>query len=402
MGTSFMDRLGDSYFRWIGDIFLFLYLFLNKKFLIFINPWFIFFLFIYLAWCLLTTSWSEVPFLSFVKSSSFIFNVIVMLSIGSLWVFKFGYKCSLNWLFFVLVATLLSGMLGEGTNNLTKIDSGVIDLYSGLTGSANQMGFLSGITASFVLLKLYFNKENKLMFSSWFIIFIVLLYYLLGTYSRSAMAIFICAAGFFFISLPLSKKILIGVTSFFCLLLFLVMTPANYLENLFFMHIVKFGGVADSATSMTNQMLSSRALVWQKSYQQALKGGLVGGGFAVTIGEDDFSKKHIASGAEYGREKGNAQYAIMEETGVLGLVLYSIILITFFSCVIPYYLQLKGSNRVVMGVVLGLIIGLLVESIVEAWWDSAAAPEMILFWLLVGVTFGMTHLQKRKLCESKI
>lgn len=180
---------------------------------------------------------------------------------------------------------------------------------------------------------------------------------------------------------------------FFGISLMLLMLPASYLKTEVTAHIVKFNG--DIIDPNAPLVFQSRSLVWKKSIEQAKKGGIVGGGFAVTIGDKNFSINNL-SGVGYGREKGNSQFEIMEETGIIGLILYGLILISFFVHVIPYYRRITGHDKVAMGLALGAIVGLLVESIVEGWWDSAAGPEVICFWTLVGSVYGMIYLQKKR------
>ena len=182
--------------------------------------------------------------------------------------------------------------------------------------------------------------------------------------------------------------------SFFFIMLVLIMTPMSYLENMIADHVVKSSTFMKDSNS--GGVLQSRDQVWKQSIKQAEKGGIMGGGFSATIGDNDFSGTYLSNGS-YGREKGNSQLAIMEETGIIGLILYAIILIYFFTHAIPYYLRLRGFDRVAMGSVLGAIVGLLMESIVEGWWDSAAGPELVCFWTFVGVAYGMIYLEKRKL-----
>ena len=50
IGTSFLDAISATDLRWLFDIFLFFYLFLNKKFLLAIHPLFSLLLIIYLSW----------------------------------------------------------------------------------------------------------------------------------------------------------------------------------------------------------------------------------------------------------------------------------------------------------------------------------------------------------------
>lgn len=393
LGTSFVAEAGGAKLRWIFDIALFLYLLVNKKILTYINPTWMMLVFFYFTWCISTTLWSEIPILSFSKSALFSFDAIVMLSAGSLWVVKYGYIRSMDWLLFVLLVMLISGFSG-GASAGSFDNFGSFRAYSALDWNPNDFGFLTAIVTPFIFLKLYQYKKDRLIFLAWFAVLLADFHFLCATYARSCMAIFLCVFSFFIVSLSLSKKILITFSFFACLAIFLVMMPVSYLENVIAFHILKPGSVVIDPKS--SELLQTRSLVWKESLHQAMKGGFMGGGFSVTIGDKDFSMKEL-SGYGYGREKGNAPLAVMEETGFIGFALSALVLIFFFIYAIPHYLRLKDLDRVAMGLTLGAITGLIMESLVEAWWDSAAGPELICFWTFVGCAYGMVYLRKKKL-----
>lgn len=390
LGTRFVDALGSSDLRWVCMSFLFLYLLLNKYLLKYINYSYAALLLIYLGWCISTTLWSEVPILSFSKSTAFFLNVITMISAGSLWVIKYGYERSFSWIFFVLIVFLLSGCGGGGVT-IGGTDGSIAE-YAGLSGNPNGFGFLAAVISPFVVWKLYQYKKNKIQRLIWLMLVAIDIYFLFRSYSRSSIVILSCVLCFFCLSLPVSKKITMVILLFFSLLITLVMTPMSYLESIILPHIIKRSYAVSNITS--EDILNSRSHKWAKSYQQAMKGGLTGGGFAVTIGDKDFTDKNL-SGAGYGREKGNSQFAIMEETGIIGLVFYVALLIVFFTISMPYFFHLQGSKKVALGLALGAILGLLMESIVEGWWDSAAGAEVICFWTFVGMVYGMIYLEKK-------
>lgn len=392
VGTSFIDAIHATVLRWIFDFILFLYLFLNKKLLLCLKDWQKILLFSYLIWCVSTTAWSEVPILSFTKSIVFASNVIIMISAGSFWVIKYGFKRSFDWLALLLIVVLFSGFLGSAHTGSAS------NWYTGSEKNANAFGFLVAIVSPLIFWKLYLHKTHKLMLFGWLFIMLVDVRFLFISYSRSSIAIFMCTLAFFVISLPFSKKILLTLLSFFCIIILLIMTPVSYLESIITNHIVKSYGQV--STIDTKDVFHSRNSVWKKSMEQAKKGGVMGGGFAVTIGDKNISSTQLINGAagrvRYGREKGNSQFEIMEETGIVGLILYALILISFFAYVIPYYLRFKGPEKVAMGLSFGVITGLLLESIVEGWWDSSAGPELICFWTLVGIVYGMIYLRKKQ------
>ena len=389
MGTSFINTMNGVDLRWACLFCLFLYLFFKRKFLIYLNWWHIFLLLTYLIWCISTTLWSEVPLLSFIKSTVFAIDIIIFISAGGFWVIKMNPRDYFNWLSLILLVGLVSGLLGSSVDQTESLN-----LYQGMTSNANTFGYFFAIAAPFIFWNLCKIKKTKLIVIFWVIILILDIHFLMATYARSCIVIFVCVLSFFIMSFPVSKKILIASGIFFFIAIITVMIPGNYLEAEIAQHINK-GELGSNQLSL-NRILSSRDKIWQKSYQHALKGGVFGGGFAVTIGDTHFFTSEI-SGAGYGREKGNSQFAIMEETGIIGLLFYFALLICFFSYTLPYYFRFKGEKKIIMGLILGSMTGLLLESISEAWWDSAAGPEVICFWTFAGMAYGMVYLEKRRI-----
>lgn len=381
-GTQFIDLTRITTFRWAFLFILFFYLLLNKKILIYLKPTHIGLLFFYFMWCVSTSAWSEVPWMSFQKSIVFSITITTFISAGSLWVVRFGYERGLYWLFFVFVMVLISALFGG------KVSDNIHVFYFGLSGSPNNFGFLTAVVTPLIIWQSYRAKENKRLFLIWIFFLILDIYFLLSSYSRSSISTALCVLLFFSLSLSLSKKIIFFLCSFLILFIALLLMPIQYFEKAIFAHVVKY--------SANNQILISRTSVWQKSYQQALKGGIIGGGFGATIGDKKFFSHGLrASNGDYGREKGNSQFAIVEETGIVGLMFFLTILVLFYNYAIPCYRRLIGHNKVLMGLLLGVISGLLLESLVEAWWDSLG-PEVICFWTFVGIVIGIVFLEKNK------
>jgi O-antigen ligase len=137
-------------------------------------------------------------------------------------------------------------------------------------------------------------------------------------------------------------------------------------------------------------VLFTREKVWSDSYKQAEKGGWFGGGYGVTIGElGEFDGGLDSYG--YGREKGNSQLAIVEETGLIGLGLYVVSLLVLFTRLLRTFLRSPpGSFRAMMGITIGGVAGMLLGSAFEAWWVAPGSPESVYFWTLAGVALGLT------------
>jgi len=98
------------------------------------------------------------------------------------------------------------------------------------------------------------------------------------------------------------------------------------------------------------------------------------------------------SALSYGREKGNSQLAIVEETGLVGLGLYGILLITLFTPLISAHLREKSRDgKVILGLITGALAGLTLESVFEAWWVAPGSAESAYFWSLAGVGLGIAR-----------
>ena len=137
-------------------------------------------------------------------------------------------------------------------------------------------------------------------------------------------------------------------------------------------------------------ILFSRQKVWEKSYENAQEGGWCGAGYGVTVGETRFVAGFTAVG--YGREKGNTQLAIVEETGVVGLGLYLILLLTLFTPLVSAHIREKTSDiKVALGIITGCLAGLTMMSVFEAWWVGPGSVKSVYFWGLAGVGIGLAE-----------
>jgi O-antigen ligase len=141
-------------------------------------------------------------------------------------------------------------------------------------------------------------------------------------------------------------------------------------------------------------ILFSRERVWDKSYENAIAGGWFGAGYGVTIGNTVFEGGLTAE--TYGREKGNTELAIVEETGMVGLMLYVILLLTLFTPLVSAHIGEKDRDaKVVLGLITGGLCGITVTSLFEAWWVAPGSPESVFFWGLAGVGLCLAEKSRR-------
>lgn len=131
------------------------------------------------------------------------------------------------------------------------------------------------------------------------------------------------------------------------------------------------------------EIFFSRQKPWQESYKAAMKAGLLGVGYGVSAGHNDYDVGLTAN--EYGREKGNTQLAVWEEIGLVGLGLYILLL---FGICWELVKWLRATNdhelKAMLAIGLGMVLGLTAESAFEAWWVAPGSIQSAGFWAIVG------------------
>jgi len=206
------------------------------------------------------------------------------------------------------------------------------------------------------------------------------------TASRAALLVTIIECLFFLTSLNLKKQAM--AAAFGGLVVFAAASVVPTLQENIYERLVLKGTVDESGA-----IFISRQDVWNESFEQALKGGIVGGGYGITIGDLDLENTiSVSSAVNYGREKGNTQLAVWEELGAIGLGLYVWLIVALG---IDLWRGLRKTKelqkRIELSLVTGAVFGFIVHSIFEAWWVAPGAPESAFFWGMIGVARGMTR-----------
>ena len=130
---------------------------------------------------------------------------------------------------------------------------------------------------------------------------------------------------------------------------------------------------------------------WQNTYEGAYQGGWIGVGYGVAYGVTEFNLTSQLTASTYGREKSNAPLAVIEETGVIGFILYIALLLSLSKQSFMLYrmTQKNSHERILILIVSGELLGMVVHSFFEDWWSSPGSPIAIYFWSLVGVLQGL-------------
>ncbi len=378
---TFLHILGNARF-FVLLTFLFIFI-IKKKVLRLFDVQFAFVLFVYLFWCFLTSFWSDIPLLSFMKSGFFIVTVVTLYCVGADWGKINSREKALDYLWMFALITLMTGFLGKiiGDPNQTNIHatSNLIE-YQGFSGGSNMFGSMMGMSFPFLLWKMYsawLKKANRVV---WTFLGISCLYFLILSVSRSAILMVLVTGLLFIFGLKLSKKIILLCISGFIVLSIITVNPSS------FFNMISVTNAYIYKSDKTN-LFQSRLSVWQSSYDAALEGGWFGLGSGIAFGKTDFNFDHGLTTSSYGREKGNSQLAIIEETGIVGFILFSVLLLVVFFRLLKLYIYSNNSEqRILLSIVSGALLGMLAESVFEGWWSAPGAAETMYFWLLVGVS----------------
>lgn len=337
---------------------------------------------VFAVWGSASTLWSEIWQLSLLKSGANFLVIFAGISGGALWVRTHPPNQFLSFLVPLFVITALSGIFGAYSSEAI-LDSGSAVMYQGLVAGPNMFGSMVAMCSPFLILQVTKERKKFEVTMSWAFVAAVFAVFLVLSRSRSAALVVLCyLAGVIWCISPRRRfqVVIIGVW------------------------LVSFGLVASTdlgrsltafiyKTKETNVgIFSTRTSVWNESLELAQKGGLLGGGYGVTIGDSRFrTGLSELTAIGYGREKGNSQLAIMEELGYVGLGIYALLLLSLLTCIQGAY-RAAGSREAkkAVGLMGGGIIGQTLQSIFEAWWVAPGSPECMFFWVSVGVLVGLS------------
>lgn len=337
------------------------------------------------GWALLTSFWSGLPHLTILKSVALGLTAVSFMAGGRHWVRSGRSEDALAFLLPVVGLGLLAVIVARGADT-ASYQLGTIVVFQGLTSNPNTLGLLLVLGVPYLLWKVHSGRNQKRVLWVWVILLGLAVTGLLWTHSRAAILTgllmiwgyaFTCGAG---------RKLTLAITTLLVLLITVIAAP-QVIDAIEKRYVFKGADVEAG-------VLATRRDVWSESLDYARRGSLFGGGYGVTLGDEGFAGGWSAVG--YGREKGNSQLAIWEETGLVGLTLYGLQIVCLLW-VLKRGIQ-GAPNRdikVLMGIVAGSLVGLVAHSVFEAWWTSPGSPEAVAFWSLAGVYTGLIAKRSR-------
>lgn len=341
-------------------------------------------LLVYLLWCFLTALWSDVQTLSILKALAFMVVVTAFLAGGQAWVNRLQPQNPLFFLLPVLVAALFSSLSSRAAS--VTLGSG-ITIYQGLAGNPNYFGLMCAAALPLPVYRSYLawrRGSGGAQTFFWVGVTFAIALLLWRSGSRASLLCALMVLGAFALVVTAGRRAAAVVLLVFAIGAVSVTAPE--IEAGVYQRVVV-------KNSRGNDAFFSRRAPWEKTYDAATQGGFFGLGYGVSAGFSNYSFGLTSN--TYGREKGNAQLAIWEETGLVGLALYAIFLGVLYYELLGGLLRTRDvEQRLQFALVVGLITGLLGQSVFEAWWTSPGSMESAIFWSAVGAATALSHRQR--------
>lgn len=334
---------------------------------------------LYVSWCLLTYTWSLVPSLSLLKVAALGVVILAFLLAGHDWVRRHSVSESLSFTWPYVAVSLAAAILGR-----VQVQwSGDVMLYQGAAANPNMLGSMMASSTPVLIWYLYrdwCNNKRRLLWGALLAACIVALYL---TISRSSYLVLPCIVAGFLLAQRIRRRITLAVAVTIIGGLTVLVAP-DLTESFVNRNIYKYANEQQG-------IFYTREQPWEDSYGAATEGAWVGLGYGVSASEHNFIVGLTTVG--YGREKGNAQLAIVEETGIVGLILYAALLFALFRELMGAFRACRmAEHRIVMGLFIGTLAGMLFQSVFEAWWVAPGAPEFAYFWAIAGTALGTARL----------
>ena len=333
------------------------------------------------VWCLLTAFWSDEPSLTISKSLAMGLTALTLASAGMAWARMSGPRHLFSPLIGHALVALAVVVLGLPSDKAFDIPTEGMALYQGAVTGSNLLGIIQAMAIPFLAWRLYVDRRN------WPLACLIALLLALTTIlcvlsgSRGAMIALLLSLLGFTLAFGVFRFVLILAVGATVSLAVLVASPSvnDAVRRIIY-----------KARETDQSLFYTRESTWEESWTMAKRGGAVGAGFGVSIGSETVDVGLTAVG--YGREKGNSQLAVLEEIGIVGLIIYGAMLLALFIPLVRTMARTwDGGRRIACGLALGALLGILSQSVFEAWFVAPGAPESSFFWTLSGLALGLVE-----------
>lgn len=325
-------------------------------------------------WSMLTSFWSSYPKDSFIRSFFYLISSLSIILGGFCWAKyfnrkDFGFMLPLNIL--LLTASLFSLMSRIPFDYWAGYGFGLKSFW----GHQNTLASLIIFTIPGIFILPLKNKKIKLIIT--FILFVLNIYILILTHSRTSLAVLLSSIIFY--------AILIKNLKFFgvVMLLYICITILYFTNNDF--HSIFNNYLFKTESSLLDRKKSTIL----PSYEAAGHGKLKGLGFGVSdstvLQNLHLNLTYHFEGTRLVREKTVSIFALIEETGWIGLILYFIFIgYLFYLSFITYW---KNKDWV-SALMICVLVGMCIHAQLEGWWLGVGSVQFPLFMGVAGIAVG--------------
>jgi len=348
-------------------------------------------------WFLLTSLWSSYPEVSALRALYFILISTGCMSAGILWqrysgkgIFDFLLPANI----FVVLLCLFSVIINIPSDSWT---GGHGKGFIGFFGHQNLLASVILFTLPGVIFKLHSkagvnsnqssvnrnhnSNTNYFLLTTHYLLLTANLLLLTLTYSRSAI-----------------------LSLIFGMIVFLILTKSWKIISYSFIIAAVFTFIIYFTPSLNQladkiikkdfpEVYSSRIWMWEPSYRAALEGGLIGLGYGIShpeIRSGEYSDRF--ENGRLIREKGNSSLALVEEAGLIGLILFLIPIFYILLRVISGKVSLLATNYSLLTAALAAF---LLHSQFEAWWVGVGSVQLPLFFIYTGLLTGYQQIKSQ-------
>lgn len=355
-------------------------------------------------WFLLTSLWSSYPEVSAARTLYFILISTGCISAGILWIRYFG-KSTFDFLLptniFIVLLSLFSLITNIPSDSWT---GGNGKGFMGLFGQQNLLASVLLFTVPSVFYKLWRTVNSKqlivnssmnkikspltthcLLLTTYSLLLTANLLLLILTYSRSAILSMLIGVIVFLLLNKNWKALIYSLSTAIVVVIIILLNPSSTKLS------------KDILDKDFPEFYSSRIWMWEPSYRAALDGGFTGLGYGISDPNEKVGGlgDHY-EGERFVREKGNSTLALIEETGVIGLILFllpilfvSLKLVTAHYSLLTTHYSLLTTN---CSLLTAALAAFLVHSQFEAWWVGVGSVQLPLFFVYLGLSFSKSTL----------
>jgi O-antigen ligase len=342
-------------------------------------------------WILLTSLWSDYPLISLSRGGYFILLSIGLIAGGYLSV-KDGGSPAAGFLLWANTAVAALSLFSFITDIPADAWTGGHGKgFMGFAGHQNLLasGILFTVPASvyfFLLQKSPSKFISGSTFANLLSVFLLLLniFFLIITYSRASLLSYIIMIMLFGLFLFKWKAVVAYI-------IFAAAIAALFYFDVSFRNSFEKTLLKDFPT-----LLFSREILVEPSWHAALKGGAAGIGYGIS--DPDIILPGETGSAyfdgRYVREKGNSVLALVEETGVIGLILFLLPVLYVMKNSLSSLKRSeeeakeKGSPHLSPSLnnafLFSAVIAFIIHAQFEAWWVGPGSVQLPLFFIYLG------------------